>query len=254
MTAAITPTFQTAATTNTFGAIPGAGPAGSTEPGVANRGLCSLTYNGQILRFRTNPNQMFWDYQLLTKVENTYGGRVIQVLGTRLGDLSVTVECGMGGWPYLMQVVGFLRDMVSDQRNQVQPGTFEYTTHNWKLNVYAINVPFQDEVTATTREITLNFKIQEDLTGVLSQITMRAEMLKLQEGVVGPGRSPHNQYNDFERNGQPEIFNPVAPGGPGYAPTGIMNLVNVQPFGNNPGGLNPLAGFMPSIPGLSSFF
>lgn len=247
------PLFQSAATTNDFGAIPGAGPAGGDGHGTTNRGLCTLTYGGRILRFRTNPNEMYWDYELITKVENTYGGRVIQMLGTRLGDLSIKVDCGLGGWSYLMQVVGFLRDMVSDQRREVTPGTLEYTSRNWKLNVYAVNVPFQDEVTATTREIELRFKIQEDLTGVLSQITMRAEMLRLQEGVVGPGRSPHNQYNDFEQNGQPEIFNPVAPGGPGYSPTGIVNLVNSLPFGANPGGINPFGGipFLPSIPGLS---
>src|ERR1700756_4895448 len=61
-------------------------------------GICTLTWNGSTLQFRTNPNSIEWTYTLNTKVENTYGGRVIQILSTKIDDLTVTVECGWGGW------------------------------------------------------------------------------------------------------------------------------------------------------------
>lgn len=252
MTSAVFPTVQNAPVTTD---PPGPGPGNlSGATGTTNRGLCTLSYQGRVLRFRTNPNEIWWNYELIRRVENTYGGRVIQLLGTRLGDLTVKVECGLGGWPYLMQVVRFLRDMISDQRNEVEPAVFEYTSRNWRLGVYAVNIPFSDEVTATTREIALNFKVQEDLTGVLSQVTLNAELMRLQEGVYGPGVQPHNKYNDSEAGAGMSLADPINPGGPSYAPSGIVNLVNSMPFGSNPLGLNPLGGlpFMPQIPGLGN--
>lgn len=249
----ITPTFQSAPTIADFPATPGAGPLSSGSPGTANRGLCTLTFQGRVLRFRTNPNEIWWTYELLTKVHQTYGGRVVQLLGTRLGDLNVKVEAGRGGWPYLMQLVGYLRDMMSDQRGVQPPAVFEYTTRNWRCNVYAMTIPFEDQLEATAREVQLNFKIQEDLTGVLSQVTLDAEIARLQEGVYGPGRQPHNKYNDPEQQGRQEGA-PVSPGGPSYGPSGITNTVDSSPQGDNPGGLN-VAGALPflaSIPGLGA--
>jgi hypothetical protein len=164
-------------------------------PSAINTGLCTLSFQDQVFRFRTNPNEIWWSYELLSNTEETFGGRVIQLLGTRLGELAVKIECGQGGWDYLMQVVLALRNLLSDQRNG-NPATFEYTTRNWRLNVYSMSIPFQDQFDATVREIPLNFKIQEDVTGVLSQVTMDATFAMLQDGVYAPGYPLHNQYND----------------------------------------------------------
>jgi hypothetical protein len=227
-------------------------------PGIV-RGLCSLSWGGRTFSFRTNPNEIWWSYELIRKVEDTYGGRVIQLLGTKMGDLRVKVEIGHGGWSYLMQVVLMLRDLLSDQRNG-QTADFRYTTRNWHLKVYAMTVPFEDRVEATTREIELSFRIQEDVTGVLSRVTLDAELLRLQDGVYGAGRPPHNQYNDYNAlmanqllKGGPNS-DPVVPGGPNYDPSGITNTVDVNPLGSNPQGINPLSNFpfLSSIPGLSA--
>jgi hypothetical protein len=252
-TPTISPTFQSAATTTDFAATPGAGPLGPGSPGTANRGFCTLTFKGRVFRFRTNPNEIWWNYELITKVHQTYGGRVVQLLGTRLGDLSIKVEAGRGGWPYLIRMVTYLRELMSEQRGVQPPATFEYTTRNWRMNVYSLTIPFEDRVEATTREVQLNFKIQEDLTGVASQLALDAEIARLQEGVYGPGRQPHNKYNDPAQMGKSE-GDPLSPGGPAYAPSGITNTVDSNPQGDNPGGLN-VAGalpFLPSIPGLGS--
>lgn len=219
-------------------------------PGSTNRGLCSLSYGGRVFRFRTNPNEIWWTYELITKVEQTYGGRVVQLLGTKLGDLTIKVEAGKGGWDYLMKTVMFLRDMLSDQRGG-QSATFEYTTRNWKMNVYAMNIPFQDEVSATVREMSLSFKIQEDVNGVVSSATLNAELAKLQNGIYRVGQHVHNEYNDFSASNKP--LDQSGSGGPGnYTPSGITNQVDNQLQGDNPGGLNPIGGipFLPSIPGL----
>ena len=228
---------------------------------TVNTGICTLTFQGRTFRFRTNPNEIWWSYELLQNVEETLGGRVIQVLGTRLGDLTVKVDCGLGGVEYLMQVVYYLRDLLSDQRNG-NPATFNYTTRGWKLNVYAMSIPFQDQFDATVREIPLNFKIQEDVTGLMSQVTMDAALASLQDGVYPPGMPLHNQYNDAAgvigglaaavgaggtlTGG---LTDPLAPGGPTYLqPNSAPNLVDDQPLGDfNLSAMGGLLGFLGGI-------
>jgi hypothetical protein len=158
------------------------------------RGIASIEFNGKVLRFRTNPNEIWWSYGLNTAVENTYGGRVVQILGAHIDDLVVKVECGRGGWPYLRQVVGFMRDMINDQRGKTDPGVFTYTTRNWRLKVWAVSVPFQDSVTATTREIELHFKVQEDVSGVQTSMSIASELRRLQDG-IGFRKNEYNTSN-----------------------------------------------------------
>jgi hypothetical protein len=159
-----------------------------------------------------------------------------------------------------------LRNLLSDQRNG-NPATFEYTPRNWRLNVFSMSIPFQDQFDATVREVPLNFKIQEDVTGVLSQVTMDAAFAFLQDGVYSPGYPLHNQYNDSTGilGGVAAglgtttgalfggIGDPIAAGGPNYLSSGIVNNVDMNPLGNSAFGLNPLGmvPFAPSIPGLS---
>lgn len=156
------------------------------------RGIATLTWGDHVLRFRTNPNEVTWNYSLITKTDQTYGGRVVQVLGTKIDDLTVKIDCGLGGWPYLVKVVTFMRDLMVAQRNG-QTAVFEYTTRNWKLKVYAANFPFADQVTATTRELTLNFKVQEDISGIITTSTISTAIQSLANG-IGWDR---NQYNDY---------------------------------------------------------
>lgn len=151
----------------------------STNP---QRGIASIRWGDHVLRFRTNPNEITWTYSLITHIEQTYGGRVVQILGTKVDDLTVKIDVGYGGWPYLMKVTTFMRDLMIAQRND-QPATFEYTTRNWKLKVYAVNIPFADQVTATNREITLNFKVQEDVTGVISASSISSALQSYITGI-----------------------------------------------------------------------
>lgn len=180
------------------------------EGGFVNnphRGIASLSFNGKTLRFRTNPNEIWWSYTLNTHVEQTYGGRVVQILGTRMDDLVVKIDCGNGGWPYLNKVVNFLREMMLEQRKDGgKTGVFSYTTRRWRLKVFALSVPFQDSVTATTRELEIRFKIAEDLTGEMSRIALQSELAALQDG-IGFRKNEFNTPALIYRGGQdvPEL-------------------------------------------------
>lgn len=242
--------------TPTLPLLGSAGSMAGSNLGGPNHGICSLSFKDRTFRFRTNPNEIWWSYELITKKRDTYGGQVIQVLGTRLGDLQVKVEIGTGGWPYLMQVILYLRDLMTDQRDG-NTAIFEYTTRNWRLKVYSITIPFQDSNEEVAREIELNFKVQEDVNGLLSKNTLDAAMLRLQEGIYGPGWSPHNKYNDSFQTGplDSDATQQFGPGGPTYTTPNILNNVDAQPQGDNPGGLNLLSVVpgLPSIPGIGGF-
>jgi hypothetical protein len=156
-------------------------PGGQYQP---SRGTCTLTAPGVgTLTFRTNPNSITWDYNLITNVQQTYGGRVIQILGAKVDNLQVKVDCGQGGWDYAAYVVQFMRDMMMTQRNG-KPGNFIYTTRNWNLQVFAMNVPFHDAVEETVRELTLQFKIQQDVSQVaIAETSIANALMGIQQGI-----------------------------------------------------------------------
>lgn len=239
----------------------------------ATTSLATLSFAGQVFRFRTNPNEVWWSYELLKNVEYTYGGKVVQILGVRLGDLRIKLECGHGGWDYLVQVAMFLRQLLQDQRGG-NTATFSYPLRGWELKVYSMSVPYADQLTATTREIELSFKIQEDVNGTLSQATMTADIARLAEGIYMPSVTlPHNKYDDpmglagnvngmtggmlSQLFGGNSVADPQNPSGPTYASSNVTNTVDDDPEGS----ISDLLGFplsdltqgvdIPGVPGAS---
>lgn len=187
-----------------------------TDPLVkGERGLASITHGGRTFRFRTNPNDFDWTYTINKRIDQTYGGRVVQLLGTKIDDFTLTAEAGNGGWPYIQKMAYFMRDIMVDQRNGV-PAIFEYTTRGWRLNCYIVSVPFQDEIQAVAREFEIQMKVQEDVTGLLSRGTLRAELARLQNGV----EFTRNQYND------PLLGQQVSDQEDGIAAQALANTMN----------------------------
>lgn len=168
---------------------------------TGERGVASLKFKDKTFWFRTNPNSIRWKYNMNTKTENTYGGRVIQLLSVNIGDMAVIAEAGAGGVEEMERVNNFMRDMMIEQRDGTT-ATFEYTTRGWKMNVYIINVPFQDQWNAVTREFTLQFKVQEDVSGVVTSNLLSYELARLQDGIgfkKGPYNQPAGTYRDSEQ-------------------------------------------------------
>jgi len=170
--------------------FPQVAPASTT----GERGIASLRHpgvnGGAALRFRCNPKEFNWSYTLNKRIDQTYGGRVIQLLGTRIDDFTFKADSGLGRWGYLNQVAKFMRDVMITQRNGI-PATFEYTTRGWKFNAYVVSVPFADAVEEVLREFEIGLKVQEDVSGLMSRNTLQAELRRLQDG-IGFRRSKYN--------------------------------------------------------------
>lgn len=155
-------------------------------------GIASLTHQGKVLRFRTDPNSITWDYNLKTNIEETYGGQVVQVLSANIDNLRITADAGLGGWAYVESVALFFRDMLFNQREgRSEPGVFRYPARGWELKVFALNFPFKDSVEDVLREFTMSFKVQEDVSGIVTSSLIETEMAKLSKG-IGWER---NEYN-----------------------------------------------------------
>lgn len=166
-------------------------PQVSRELDPGTHGVASLTHKGRTFRFRTNPNSFNWTYTLNKHVDETYGGRVIQLLSTKIDDFVVEADCGGGRWYYANAIAKFLRNVMIDQRDGT-PATFEYTTRGWKLNVFIVSMPFEDSVDAVLRTFAIQMKVQEDVSGVMSRNSLRAELRRLQNGL----QFERNEYND----------------------------------------------------------
>ena len=156
------------------------------------RGIASI-YHPEVgtFRFRSNPKQFNWAYTLNKRIDQTYGGRVIQLLGTRIEDFSFTADCGTGRWDYMNRVALFMRDVMIAQRRG-RPATFEYTTRGWKFNAYVVSIPFADAVEEVLREFNVTLKVQEDVSGLISRNTLTAELRRLQDGLA----FKRSKYND----------------------------------------------------------
>ena len=144
-----------------------------------------------------------------------------------------------------MNTVLFLRDLMVDQRNG-NTATFEYTTRNWKLNVYAMSIPFQDQVTATTREIEIQFKIQEDVTGSSARPASTSNWRVCRTassagaGDPQPVQRPPRRRTPLNPVGRIGAMIGGLAGGNGtgipYVPSNNTNTVDTTPGGNNPAG------------------
>src|SRR6201988_3305233 len=129
-------------------------------PDSKERGIASMHHpDVGTLRFRTNPNEFSWSYTLNKRIEPTYGGRVVQLLGTKIDDFKFKADCGGGRWSYMNKVAKFMREIMVVQRNGT-PATFEYTTRGWKLNCFIASVPFQDSIEEVVREFEIQCKVQ----------------------------------------------------------------------------------------------
>lgn len=88
--------------------------------------------------FRINPNEIRWDFNVKVHEQRTLGGKVIQVLGTTLGDLTIAGSFGKGGWraqeKFYDQVKRWATN--ADKQLRAAPLKFSYPPRNWNFDVF----------------------------------------------------------------------------------------------------------------------
>lgn len=115
-------------------------------------GTATLGYpGGPTVAFRIDPDLIDWTWEIQTNVVETIGGRVIQVLGARLGDLTIQGSLGQDhanpqtgqSWQqaqaFLTQVTAIMEQQSADankQQKMHRPAVFSYPPRGWRWNVY----------------------------------------------------------------------------------------------------------------------
>jgi hypothetical protein len=112
----------------------------------------TLGYSGgPSIAFRIDPDLIDWTWSVQTNVVETIGGRVIQILGARLEDLTLQGSLGQdrskksGGesWQeaqdFLATITAIMEKQSADSNQQAtmhQPAVFSYPPKGWRWNVY----------------------------------------------------------------------------------------------------------------------
>jgi hypothetical protein len=105
---------------------------------------------GPAITFRIDPELIQWNWQVLTNVVETIGGRVVQVIGAYLDDLTVSGSFGQDhstpqGVSWLqaeafLKMVTAIMEFQSKDSNQQDlmhpPAIFTYPPKNWRFRVY----------------------------------------------------------------------------------------------------------------------
>jgi hypothetical protein len=124
--------------------------SGSREVTV---GTATLGYpGGPAVAFRLDPELISWNWSVLTNVVETIGGRVIQVLGARLDDLTVQGSLGQDHaagpvngttWHLAERFVSVITKIMEAQSADANqqgkmhpPAVFTYPPKGWRFNVY----------------------------------------------------------------------------------------------------------------------
>lgn len=125
--------------------------------------LASLGFTGgPQVTFRINPSEIGWGFEIHTSVTETVGGRVIQITGATLSDLTVvgylgedrTRDAGAPGedhpgasWRLAEAFVAQCRQIMRQQSKDSsqtglmqQPATFSYPARGWRWQVYLKSV------------------------------------------------------------------------------------------------------------------
>lgn len=149
------------------------------------------TFDG--VPFRLDPTSASWDFSIKTNVINTVGGRVVQVIGVDLGDMTVVGTFGVGGW---REQAAFLDRMKQIGERQVNnptapPMRFLYPPKGWDFLVYLRaytqpTSPMGSSVYVANEEIApqwaLTLFMVEDNTG-LKQVAQDSYIARIAAGL-----------------------------------------------------------------------
>jgi hypothetical protein len=129
--------------------------------------LASLGFaSGPRITFRINPSSIDWGFDIHTAVTPTVGGRVVQITGATLRDVTVTGYLGENrragtaakgqdhpgaSWRLHEAFIKTCREVMEYQSRDSRtpgkmhaPAVFNYPAHNWRWQVYLTEVADAD--------------------------------------------------------------------------------------------------------------
>lgn len=133
-------------------------------------------------KFAFNPDEVKWKLSNNTVSRDTIGGRVVQLLSSKVEQMTVIGRAGSRG--ELQNLAINLKKIMEYQVKTQYPVNFKVPSRKWNFKVYVQNVSSLGWDFATTSypyELTL--LVQEDLTGLSKKTVEREALERLREGI-----------------------------------------------------------------------
>lgn len=120
-------------------------------PRTYKQGVARLYFKGgPAVTLRLNPNAVDWNFKINTSVTETVGGRVVQVLGATLSDITVQGSYGesrgkthVESRVYAERFLAKMKEMAAWQSRDAtkhqsmhQPAIFSFPVKGWNFEVY----------------------------------------------------------------------------------------------------------------------
>lgn len=149
--------------------------------------------------FRINPTSVSWAYRMKTSVTETIGGRVIQLFGVNLGDLTIQGSFGRGGPVEQEQFFNRMMDIMAAQTprsptSNPVPVRFVWADRRWDFSVYiksftqpgiSTSVGVRNDILNPAYQLV--FFIQEDNQNILQAVKDAAAATYINRLTAGMG-------------------------------------------------------------------
>lgn len=160
------------------------------------------------LTLRVNPYSCKWEYDLRTNEMETYGGKVIQLLGVEFIDMIIEGETGRGRFAELERMAYYVRDTMGfggpDDKKYTH---FIYPDMGWDIVGWFVSFPsYFVDVPTTSPMWRVNFHIEWD-NGELARSVIKKEFENVKTG-IGNFYDPTNADSVY-RLPTPESLDPT---------------------------------------------
>lgn len=155
--------------------------------------------------FRLDPTSIEWSYTIKLSETPTVGGKVVQVYGAEIGDLTVSGSFGVGGWKEQAEFLKAMKEVANKQvydsvhGRGADPLVFAYPPRDWHFYVYLTG--YTDGRSSRAVDLAnenlhnpgwqLTLMIVEGVTADLRQASIDDFITRLSEG-IGWHRTKYN--------------------------------------------------------------
>ena len=169
--------------------------------------MANATINGWVLDI--NPSEASWSYKLLTNSQDTYGGRVIQILSCRIDSFTIKGHLSCKGtgdrqWARMEEFEGKIKKIMAYHANNKKPVPFRFDVLDWSGDVYLTgysNVEYNPKTSAIS--YTLAFTVDSGFDSISQEVS---DSVKASLGNVKSGINyVRNVYNTPTNEGWKQV-------------------------------------------------
>ena len=155
--------------------------AWNTKP-LSTQAKASIGNSSISHSFLFNPDEVKWSISNNTVSRDTIGGRVVQLLSSKVDQMTVV---GRAGSREELQRFAFNMKQIMDYQIKNQsPVNFKVPSKKWNFLVYVQNVSSLGwDYSATSYPYEISLVVEDDLTGLTNKIIQKDTLTRLAQGI-----------------------------------------------------------------------